>query len=504
MKTMMYCGSLHPRLPSTREAGANWSGARRQDTHTIGGNPRFAALVSPRFPRSRNGAETATHADLTIPSEFHGRKVLIPSRFHGRKVLSIEGHYSLLFVQIRVCRRLIAIINASDTTSDIMKPVHPISKDALADAERRCFDDLMGKIDELSGVFHCLDGDQLALPCEELSSQIQDAVTKHPVLARSVAPDPFNHHDQRSLLARLCELYWHSPPPSLAMQPAVKFLIEKNPHALIWEFICFLASSSSPIYEVAEHHCAIMPWIAERFSWVFDHPDCLEQPPHHALIRRYLDGQCDASIVRQFYEAYPQGLAQESQRGWGLPFSSSGCLPIHSLARRSNRPDVQQLLLTCLRQYPQSIDISHLEGPAPRSDPFIARVYPLLEKERLFKEDGPYLTGLSDALKEAARESTDAMVNSVATIFGEWVNERKQSYAQRLEQISEQISSVCREYEAEDEAVLSDDYVFTEQGIARTARFVREMARRRARGRLGRAKASKKATRRWQTTTVHS
>ena len=409
-------------------------------------------------------------------------------------------------------------MNATGASSNT-ETVLPVLDTKLSDAERQSFDDLVDGIYDVSAV----DEHHFEVACENFCSRIEEEVMKFPVLARTIMKDLLNW----SLLTTLCEKTegWHPP----AIHPAIQFLIEKNPHALTWQWGGEW-NRSTPIHTIAKKHCVLMPWIAERFSWVFDHPVCQDNPPHLALVRNHVDGRCDASIVRRFYELYPRGLVQEDQllegglplhgclRGWeecdvslfkwmahqypdvlfysyqdrlGLTplhlacisiassnpgensleicrflasecpesvrvVDSAGLLPIHFLTERSNRPAVQKLLLTLLRQHPQSIDVSagYRElYPTPRAVPFVARVYPLLEEERLLKEDVPYLTGLSDALQEATRKSEEGLEVSVAQIFQNWVALRKESFTvQRLEKLSESIMEACREYEDEDDS----------------------------------------------------
>jgi hypothetical protein len=57
----------------------------------------------------------------------------------------------------------------------------------------------------------------------------------------------------------------------------------------------------------------LMPWIAEKFSWVLDHRSCQRRPPSLQLVDGYTWGMCSASIVRQFFDFFPKGLGQQDR-----------------------------------------------------------------------------------------------------------------------------------------------------------------------------------------------
>ena len=125
-----------------------------------------------------------------------------------------------------------------------------------------------------------------------LNELVQREVTAKPILARIV-------HDFSSLLSVVCTTcqceHFH---------PAIKFLIEANPSALLWEF-----AATSVIHNIAydPSHCVLMPWIATNYQWVLDHEICLQVPPVFDLINRYArrggTTDCTATIIRQFFEA---------------------------------------------------------------------------------------------------------------------------------------------------------------------------------------------------------
>ena len=96
--------------------------------------------------------------------------------------------------------------------------------------------------------------------------------------------------------------------------PAIKFLIQSNPSALLWRENT--DTDEILIREIADHttHCVLMPWIATNYQWVLNDEGILMNPPVFCLIDQYANrGEattgCTAAIIRQFFEAYPQGLA---------------------------------------------------------------------------------------------------------------------------------------------------------------------------------------------------
>ena len=73
-----------------------------------------------------------------------------------------------------------------------------------------------------------------------------------------------------------------------------------------------------------------MPWIATNYQWVLDHEICLQVPPVFVLLIQYSRrngtiGQT-ASIIRQFFEAYPQGLMQVPTQ-----VNEGGVTPLHTI-----------------------------------------------------------------------------------------------------------------------------------------------------------------------------
>ena len=142
-----------------------------------------------------------------------------------------------------------------------------------------------------------------------LCERIQDEVTEFPVLANTVS-----NSCNLSLLA-VCEKI-----SNRVVHDAIKFLITANPHALIYSTHRVYFSSHS-IDSIANDdcHCILLPWIAKHYPWVFDHHQIRKLPPHAELVIKQTRGVIEASVVRRFYEIYPQGLKQKNRGCRGFP-----------------------------------------------------------------------------------------------------------------------------------------------------------------------------------------
>lgn len=147
-----------------------------------------------------------------------------------------------------------------------------------------------------------------------LDNQIQSTIDEYPILAEVISKDLICW----SLLTTICEKVHNE-----LAHPAIKYLIEANPIALLWKW-GEAYEPSTPIKCIASSptHCTMMPWIAENFSLILNHPKCSNRPPHCELISQYTNGSCHADIIRQFFENYPQGLGQQNKlMRYGLPLN---------------------------------------------------------------------------------------------------------------------------------------------------------------------------------------
>lgn len=145
---------------------------------------------------------------------------------------------------------------------------------------------------------------------QELIACIQMKAAIHPTLARVVARDM--HHS--SMLTLLCDKA-HTP----LAHSTMKFLIERNPSALLWKrdnWEKMGIEYSMPIYTMANHHAhhVLLPWIAQHFPWVFEHPDCQARPPTFDFIAQCVNGiALNSALIRQYFTNYPQALSHVDQ-----------------------------------------------------------------------------------------------------------------------------------------------------------------------------------------------
>ena len=162
-----------------------------------------------------------------------------------------------------------------------------------------------------------------------LNELIQHEVTAKPNLARIIKNE---HYDigRRSFdnfllwdaITRLDNELSHT---------TIKFLIEANPSALLWETYNNYPGERM-IHNIAGHptHCVLMPWIATNHQWVLDHEICLQVPPVFDFLNQYASRnatgatECTGEIIRQFFEAYHRGLSQQDVTGTGFT-------PLHAI-----------------------------------------------------------------------------------------------------------------------------------------------------------------------------
>jgi hypothetical protein len=199
-------------------------------------------------------------------------------------------------------------INVSYFDNNIhVKLEEEILYSALEENMKALFDGLVNHLEDSSLGF---DG---VVSCENFYDHTQRLVSEYPILAR-VVYNGGGLTKRRSLLAVACR---HNRKLS---HKVIKFLIRMNPSALLWK-PWRPNKSPSAIHAIAKNHCVLMPWIAEHYRWALHHPVVLHRPPSLKFVRLFSNGFCDASIIQQFFEIYPQGLGQEDTHG----------LPLHKI-----------------------------------------------------------------------------------------------------------------------------------------------------------------------------
>ena len=193
---------------------------------------------------------------------------------------------------------------------------------------------------------------------DDISQRIQSNINENPIFVHTVSETHLGCSLLQAMSTRLTDT-------ELAC-PVIKFTIEKNPTALLWKGDIEPATPPiSPLYTIASEHCTLMPWIATHFPHVLEHPEILKFPPQCLLLGAYRGGRCNASIVRQFFEKFPQGLSQhvtpkqlfeqsfEAGSEHWAPETQGSLLPLNRVIFESERCDVD-LFKWMASQFPEA------------------------------------------------------------------------------------------------------------------------------------------------------
>jgi len=145
---------------------------------------------------------------------------------------------------------------------------------------------------------------------EALNLRILQEVTEKPILARIIASRAGVGAGVSLLFAACSKLNLDTS------HDVIKSLIQAYPRALI-TWASPENERTTPLYMIAEHpqHCVLMPWIAINYTQFLDHEfDRLGHPGFaHGLLEMYKrrgNTSCTATIVKDFFEAYPRALNQ--------------------------------------------------------------------------------------------------------------------------------------------------------------------------------------------------
>lgn len=185
------------------------------------------------------------------------------------------------------------------------------------------------------------DVESILADADALHRDVTKEVTAYPVLARTICKEL----PQWSLLEVLYEKTFD------ACQETIKFLVEKNPHALLWAHEYPGGhSSTAPIHLIAGlgDNCELLPWIVERYPWIFQHKLCRNRPPHLDMMKCYVNGECDLEATRKFYELYPQGLREKCEAVF------QGSYPLRLSLGGPMEPD-PDFFIWMAQQYPEAV-----------------------------------------------------------------------------------------------------------------------------------------------------
>jgi hypothetical protein len=196
------------------------------------------------------------------------------------------------------------------------------------------------------------------LSSDLLLKHTQHSVQQHPQLCQAVDKSKSSYTVlARAISGALNEQTFRSGPigGQSAAVPSIQYLIEQNPYALIWP----LSNGMPPIRFIAgEFWDQLLLWIVENFSFILDMAYEGGNPPVHAsLLEAYSTSpysrQVPAQAVRNYFEAYPQGLQQKNY---------AGRLPLHLLCKcykryrdaRFREDDILSLIQFMLEAYPEA------------------------------------------------------------------------------------------------------------------------------------------------------
>lgn len=366
---------------------------------------------------------------------------------------------------------------------------------------------------------------------EALNQLIIQAVTDKPELAQLVS-----ERQCQSLLLLAC--YYLNLDLDTS-HDAIKCLIQAFPSALlgilddrnfdqdIYILNARVIDARVPICIIARHtrQCALLPWIASNYPWILDGERC--RPVALGLLETYARrgrSSCTASILKDFFEAYPRAFTQlysdgnvlhkllrqytydyrriepevdlfkwvvehcpnnylfeTDSNGYTLlhlacislskhkgPDSSEICkylidkfpasvrmfndnrgdLPIHILQASCEYRLVREVVVSLLREYPESFNIrSRCRGwkNPPSTLPFPQIIKPYLGEEKELKEAIASLKDSTSSLTEAVTCTNDTLVRSASTIFDSWATSFINTTEDKLGSILVKLQDMCNE-----------------------------------------------------------
>ncbi|GAX10709.1 hypothetical protein FisN_14Lu249 [Fistulifera solaris] len=184
---------------------------------------------------------------------------------------------------------------------------------------------------------------------EHFYQRIKEEVTAEPLLVRMINTSMENW----SLLGAVCR--W----AKFDCQGTILFLIEQNPHALMWVGRSRDRNKRcAPIHLIGEssRNCTWLFWIVKRYPWVFEHKVCQRNPPHLSMVRCWANGDCESEVIRWFYEAYPQGLHEKERIT-----STVGKYALMVSLEGSEEPDAD-IFIWMAEQHPDAIYYKTVRG----------------------------------------------------------------------------------------------------------------------------------------------
>ena len=128
-------------------------------------------------------------------------------------------------------------------------------------------------------------------------------------------------------------------------------------------------------------------------------------------------------------------------------------LPIHLLRRHCQHPLVKEVVVSLLREYPESYGMASGYYRAPSSFQFVQRIKPLLDdEEREHKESVAYFQQVSGVFQDAVdgTDNPSPLASSTYIVFDSWTKSLAQHLEARMEQISTELQNECNADEEDD------------------------------------------------------
>ena len=192
----------------------------------------------------------------------------------------------------------------------------------------------------------------------------------------------------------------------------------------------------------SECNADLFKWVAERFpSGTLLVTDFYGSTPLHlacSLLSKH-KGRNSSEICQYLIQKCPESVRVISS---SVGTTVGRVLPIHFLQAVSRYRFVRKVVVSLLREYPESYDVPKYQLP-PSFFPFIQSIKPHLDEEKELKETAASLTNSTSSLTEAATCTNDGLMTSAFAVFDSWATSFINSTKDKLQQISMKLQEMC-------------------------------------------------------------